>query len=628
MKLETVRKTSFPKVSFEEWKAKAEQSLKGKSVDSLQSNTYEGITLQPLYTKESVDVMDEAAGTFPFTRGIKSVPYAKESWLIAQKVHEEDPNKLNQLVKQALLRGQNCLSFSSEAFKDNLAEAFQQVFDGVNFESTPFLIDLKYEQVTFLSLLQSYCENVKVDRGKISGLAGRDPISDGLEKGKLVQNPNVFFKEWFKNIKQYQESFPKLRTILVKGSVVHNAGGSAVQELAMSLALAVEYLQAAIQNGMTPEEAAEKMYFQFSIDNQFFMNVAKLRAARRLWAIIGKVYEADTDSFQMHIHAETSIFTETLYDPYVNMLRAANQAFAAIVGGVQSLEVYPFDHATGSSTSFSERIARNTHLIIKEETWIDKVIDPAGGSYYVEKLTEELVEKAWALFLHIEEKGGAIEAIRHEFIQEEVEKTFAKRMENVAIRKESIIGTNVYPNPSDRYPKIKTHSSKEHFDFEPMDIKPLSPKRLSEEYETLRRLAEDYRLRHGAAPQVGLLLLKELKNHKARADFMKGFLAAGGIECKESDRILTKEDAVLFVKQTGLKHLVLCSDDTSYEEMAIDVVRAIKQTDSEAIVFIAGKQKPELQTRLQEEGIKDFIHVRSNVPAFIQTIFADLGGIK
>jgi methylmalonyl-CoA mutase len=625
MKLKEIKETSFPKTTLDDWKGKAEESLKGKKLESLYNPTYEGIDLKPLYTRDDVTSQVENPGQTPYTRGISDLPYEVNPWLISQAVHGNSIQQVNEKLKTAIKRGQNVVSLSLKGLTFSKIEDIAELFEGIDVSNLPFFIDVNDSQIEFISLLISYWDDKGFSRENLAGLIGRDFILGIMEKGFMSSEIEASFNNWVSETQLLHQKFPNLKTILVKGSDVHNAGGNAVQELAVALSKATTYIDAGIENKYSPADMAENIHFSFSIDNNFFMNVAKLRAARRLWSMVGEAYNSTEQAFRMTIQGETSMFTQTLYDPYVNMLRATNQAFAAVIGGVQSIEVYPYDIATGESSAFSERIAQNVQLILKHETFLDKVIDPAGGSWYVESLTNELTEKAWELFLKIDSIGGLFDALKQGFIQEEIEKVFTLKKENLATRKESLIGTNVYPNPADVYPEVALKNPIKDISDSIDSFQPIVARRWAEEFEQLRKNAYDYHIQTGNSIKVGCILLKKLKSHKPRLDFVKGFLAAGGILTEESTPVTTVEEAIPFVQVTGFSHYVLCGSDNDYKELALEIAEAFNNVFPQKNLFVAGMQKDELHKNLLDAGVKDYIHIKSHVPNFVSTIMNDLG---
>ena len=530
MELKDVKNISFPKPSFEEWKAAVETSLKGKTVDKLQTNTYEGVTLQPLYTRESVGDKQEFPGFFPFTRGISPTGYLTQPWIACQPIDGKTAEEANEKLKAVLNRGQNAITYSVDLLANGAR--LPKLLKDLPLSTLPFFIDLKGKQKELLSEFQAV-------EGPVTGVLAEDPIAEWVITGQIPENTDAYFADWAKTIVQYEGISPELKTILIKTSVFHNGGANAVQELAYGLSTAVQYLLEGQKQGLSVESIADKIVFSFSIDSNYFMNIAKLRAARRLWAGLSAAFAANPEHFKMSIHAVTSEVTETLYDQYVNILRTTNQAFAAAIGGIQYLQINPLNHASGEWDDFSERIARNTHLILKEETHITRVIDPAGGSFYVEQLTDQLADQAWEKFLEVDAAGGIIQALKQGLIQAEIAEVFNKKAQNVALRKESIIGTNVYPNPADEV-HIKESGKADSYMVvnQPTAITPIKLNRLAEQFEQLRLRVAAYKQHNGETPKIGLINLQELKAYKPRADFVKGLVSAGGIDTVQSERLL------------------------------------------------------------------------------------------
>ncbi|WP_108670865.1 acyl-CoA mutase large subunit family protein [Peribacillus acanthi] len=622
MKLKEIKETSFPKATLDDWKGKAEESLKGKKLESLYSSTYEDIELKPLYTKEDGAIGKEVPGLSPYTRGITDLPYEVNPWLISQAVQGDSVQQVNEKLKNAVKRGQNVISLSLKGLGISNVKDIAELFDGIDVSNLPFFIDVSDSKTDICNLLMSYWVEKGFSKDQLVGLIGEDYISPFIKTGKVPAELESSLENWVSSAQQKHIDYPNLKTIFVKGSDVHNAGGNAVQELAASLSKAITYIEAGVKNGYSASDIAENIYFTFSIDNNFFMNVAKLRAARRLWSMIGEAYNSTEQAFRMHIHAETSNFTQTLYDPHVNMLRVTNQAFAAVVGGAQSIEIHPYDKATGNTTAFSERIAHNVHLILKHETLLDKVVDPAGGSWYVESLTDELTEKTWALFLKIDSLGGLFNSLKQGFIQDEINRVYTLKKENLATRKESLIGTNVYPNPADVYPNVVLH--KPNTDST-TSFEPILTRRWAEEFEQIRKKANEYQIQAASSIKFGCILLNNLKSHKPRLDFVKGFLATGGVLTEESSPIYTVEEAIAFVQATGFTHYVMCGADDDYKEMAIEVANKFSEVFPKKKLFVAGKQKDELHNQLMVAGVKDYIHMKSHVPNFISAVMNDLG---
>lgn len=607
--LENLRKQAFPVKTKQEWKEKAEQSLKGKTIDSLQSPTYENIILKPLYTRDDIQPMPDYPGGSDFRRGIYPLGYITNDWKVAQRISFQSLEELRGKLHQAVEKGQTALSFEvlNELFEsdDSLSSLLTDLDSRL-----PFAINSKGMQASFLANLVNQ---------NITGYIANDPISLFAERGSVSEE---LFEDWSKDILLANERFPDLRTILIDTTPFHNGGANAVQELGIAAAEGVFYLQQLIDSGIDVDTALSKMVFHFSIGSNFFMEVAKLRAARILWSKITEVYGADSSLQGMQIAAETSSITMTVHDPHVNLLRAGNEAFAAIVGGVQYLHVMPFDDITGPN-SFSERIARNIQFILKEEAHLQKVIDPAGGSWYVEQLTTQLAESAWSYFQQIEANGGILEVLKTNWLQKEIAVVFSKRNIDILTRKQSIVGTNVYANLDEIVPSIKLEKAKPYF-VNGKEIEAIPQRRLSEPYEEMRNKAKLLAEKTGSIPTVGMLCLGVLKQHKARLEFMKGFLAAGGIKAAESEPILTLENARQFVTDMKTRHVCFCGTNEQYEMMGHEILTSLKAEFPEQIFYLAGLPEKEQQSLWVNEGIRQFIHVKSNCYETLSTILNEL----
>ncbi|MFL6563195.1 MAG: methylmalonyl-CoA mutase family protein, partial [Bacillus sp. (in: firmicutes)] len=355
--MEKIKNQSFPSKSINEWKDNAEHSLKGKTVESLQTTTYENIILKPLYTRFDEQSVCDYPGGSDFRRGIYPLGYITNEWRAAQRLSYQTPGELQAKLHQSFEKGQTAISFEvskvlfeeDETLVNVLSESYRQY---------PFSINAKGLQKAFLTVLEAIVEQ-EGPSSNISGYIGSDPIAIFAEEGYISEE---FFNDWIKNIIQSHKKVSNLRTILIDTVPYHNGGANAVQELGIALAEGVYFLEKLQDTGLDLDAIFAKMIFQFSIGGEFFMEIAKLRAARILWNRIASVYGVKEDTCRMNIAAETSSFTKTINDPHVNLLRSGNEAFAAVVGGVQFLHVCAFDELTGASP-FSERIARNTQLL-------------------------------------------------------------------------------------------------------------------------------------------------------------------------------------------------------------------------------------------------------------------------
>ena len=619
--LKNLKNQSFPSISEQAWTEKAEQSLKGKSVESLQTTTYENIILKPLYTRQDECQVPEYPGGSDFRRGIYPLGYLKNDWKVAQRLSCQTVEDLQAELQQSFKKGQSAISFNvsknllggDQTLGKVLADSYTQY---------PFSINAKEYQSTFLTELEAIVEHEDVSE-KICGYVGSDPVAIFAEEGVISE---AFLNDWVNNISNSAVKFPNLRTILIDTSAYHNGGSSAAQELGIAIAEGIFYLEHLQDAGMDLDTIFSKMIFQFSIGSNFFMEIAKLRAARVLWSRVSSVYGANEENSRMNIAVETSTNTKTLHDPYVNLLRAGNEAFAAVVGGIQYLHVSPFDDLT-RVTSFSDRIARNTQLLLKEEAHLQKVIDPAGGSWYVEHLTNELAEKAWAFFQRIDAHGGILEVLKSKWLQQEIAAVYEKKIHDIQTRRKSIVGTNVYANLDEMVPYKNPPAKNSYFangENSLINIEAIPNRRLAEPFEELRKKSVDLEGKVGSKPSVGMICLGGLKQHKARLDFMKGFLAAGGLKALVSNSIITVENARQFVLEHPAKHYCLCGTNDQYEIIGHDILKILKTEFPERIFYLAGLPEKEKQDLWLEEGIKQFIHVKSNCYETLLSIIRDL----
>jgi methylmalonyl-CoA mutase len=618
MSFDKLRNQSFPLKTEKDWKAKAEESLKGKSIETLKSSTYENIILKPLYSREDAQKAPDYPGGSDFRRGIEPLGYITNDWKVAQRISYNSYSELKEKLHGGIEKGQTALSFEvTEALFESKGIINEILGDLPS--RFPFAVNGRGMQSALLAALIEREESAY----QISGYVGSDPFSLFAEEGLIEED---FFKGWLDDVKLANEKLPKLRTVLINTSTYHQGGANGVQELGIAAAIGAFYLQKQLDSGMKLEDALGKMIFQFSIGSHFFMELAKLRAARILWNKITQVYGAGPKDRGMHIAAETSLFTKTVYDPHVNLLRAGNEGFAAVVGGVQYLHITPFDNITGSS-HLSERIARNTQNILKEEAYLQKVVDPAGGSWYVETLTQELAEKAWQYFKQIEAKGGMLEVLKSGWLQDEISSVQKKREQDVFTRKQSIVGTNVYANLSEVAGLAKEKTLDNHLNVDRTNticIRPIQNARLSEPFEKLRKISEEIESKSGSKPQIGMICLGELKYYKPRLDFMRGFSAAGGIEAVESGSVTSLESVKQFILGQKTNYFCLCGSNDQYESLGHEILSTLNREIPNRIFYLAGLPEKDLQTKWTNEGIRQFIHIKSNSYEILSTILTEM----
>jgi methylmalonyl-CoA mutase len=408
------------------------------------------------------------------------------------------------------------------------------------------------------------------------------------------------------NLFDLSKELKEYRVIGVDAAHFQNSGATLVQELACALAIGSQYLSFLTSAGYPVAEIAKRMHFRFAIGSNYFMEIAKFRAARLLWANIVKAFDPDCgDAACMYIHGETAEWNMTVYDPYVNLLRTTTEAMSGAIAGVDSLWVRPFDTAYRSHDAFSERIARNQQIILKEEAYMSKIVDPSAGSYYIENLTASIAENAWKLFLEIGEMGGFVTATQNHFIYDTVKESADKRRAAVASRKETLLGTNQYANAnefmSDQINDYRCDVSCRNERI----AKPIQTLSLGENFEDLRLKTEH----SGRRPKVFMLTIGNLAMRKARAGFACNFFSVAGFEVVDNNGFDSVEEGVAAAVAAKADIIVLCSSDDEYPALAPQAVEAAK---GKGILVLAGYPKAIVE-ELKAAGIENFIFMGQNV---------------
>lgn len=472
----------------------------------------------------------------------------------------------------------------------------------------------KRHTLELAKILTEYFEQKGYDKAKIVGSLDWDPMEKIVMKGHDVTPILDLAPEIVKALAEY----PNFRCITVNAVSLNNAGSYIVQELGYALAWGNDYLNRLVEAGVDVDLAASKIKFNMGITENFFMEIAKFRAARMLWAEIVKQYAPKNDeSCKMCVNAVTSKYNMTLFDSYVNLLRSQTETMSAALAGVHSIVVTPFDAVYETPNDFSERIARNQQLLLKEESHFDKVVDPGAGSYFIEELTTSLANEGWKIFLNVEDNGGFLEAAKKGIVQDDINATNVKRHEAAAKRKEFILGTNQFPNfteKSDGKRPLSCSCSCGHgYDTA---FKSINSTRLAADFEDLRIKVESSE----KVPVAFMLTIGNLAMRQARAQFSCNFLACAGYKVVDNLGFSTVEEGVDAALKAGADIVVLCSSDDEYAQYAVP---AYKYLDGRAMFVVAGA--PACMDDLKAAGIENFIHVRCNVLETLKEYNAKLG---
>ncbi|ASB48666.1 methylmalonyl-CoA mutase family protein [Alkalitalea saponilacus] len=594
----------FPPVSTQEWMDKITADLKGADFEKkLVWKTNEGFSVQPFYREEDLDkfsYLSSLPGEFPYVRGTKNT----NKWLIRQDIVVKDAKTANEKALNLLTKGVNSLGFIFEDENLISKESVAQLLNNLVSNEVEINFSTRHGNKKLLQLVVAEFRSQNRELGMVSGSINFDPVGQLTISGKsceTIEKTMVHVAEVVNEAKD----FPAFQTISVNGRYFGNAGSTILQELAFALSMGNEYLSQLTDRGININDAAKAIRFNLSVGSNYFMEIAKLRAARLLWSTIVKEYKpSGNDVCKMVVHSETSEFNKTVYDPYVNMLRTQTEAMSASIGGCHSLTVQPFDKIFRTPGEISERIARNQQLLLKEESYFSMITDPSAGSYYIEALTDSIAKEAWKLFLEVEAKGGYLAALKDGFIQNQIEEAADLQRKTLAQRRSVMVGTNQYPNTSEKVAEAIDAAVFNKNTAEGDEIKPINLFRNAEEFESLRFATEQAAKR----PKVFMLTYGNLAMRLARSQFSGNFFGCAGYEIIDNLGFSTVEDGVEAALKANADIVVLCSSDDEYIDAA---PLAFEKLGGKAQFVVAGA--PACMDDLKAIGIEHFINVRSNV---------------
>ena len=608
--------SEFAPVSTEEWMAKITADLKGVPFEKkLVWKTGEGFNVNPFYRAEDIEGLkttESLPGEFPYVRGTKK----DNDWKVRQNIEVCCFKGANEKALDLLTKGVTSLGFiikGDEVNEENITTLLEGICPAsveLNFN----ICNCKAEKL--IGILADYFKGKGVDAEKCYGSVNYDAFKKPLVKGK----ENSEWVEGAAAVLKAGQALPNYRVLAVNAFLFNNAGAYISQELGYALAWGNELMAKLTEAGFTADEVAKKIKFNFGISSNYFMEIAKFRAARWLWAEIVAAYKPACEcACKMVAHAQTSEWNMTVYDAHVNLLRSQTEAMSAALAGVDSITVRPFDKIYQTPDDFSERIARNQQLLLKEECHLDKVVDPSAGSYYVEVLTNSLADVAWKLFLEVEEKGGFSVAVNAGEIQNAVNASNVARKKAVATRREILLGSNQYPNFTEvAADKIQEKGScccgGGHCGE--ATIPALDFSRGASEFEALRMATE----KSGKTPKVFMLTIGNLAMRLARSQFSANFFACAGYKIIDNLGFDTVEAGVEAAGKAGAEIVVLCSSDDEYAEFAPAAYKALA---GRAEFVVAGA--PACADDLKAQGIDQFVNVKSNVLETLKAFNAKLG---
>jgi len=702
-------KSAFGGHSYDEWKAAAEALLKGAPFEKkLVTPTHEGFNLQPIYNADDLAELPQVADLPGFqsrARGNHASGYLKDGWLVSQELPFSTPRDFNGIALHEIDRGVTelniLLDIAAQNGKDpdtanpgdvgacglSLAslDDLDLALHGVDLESISLYLRTGTSGLPVAALLLALIEKRGINPALVRGCIESDPLGTLAWSGQLPLSLPRAWKEMALLTSTLHARMPQMQTVCIQGQPYGDGGGSASQELAFVMAGGLEALRQLDSHGVQPEIACQHLRMAFSIGGNYFLDIAKLRAARLLWSRITSELGMAPEKAAFHCHARTGLWNKTALDPYVNMLRTTSEAFAAVIGGCDSLHVGPFDEIIRLPDAISRRIARNTHIILREECELARVIDPAGGSWAVETLTDQLAEHAWSLFQEIESSGGMTQALEKGIPQAKIKAVADARRKELAQRRSILVGTNQYPNSTEKplavqipdYPAIQRERSLEVAtyrtslaadldtevlmrlnslldadDQKMMDesvaavragatlgeicrglraddrqgtsCEPIPQQRWAVEFEALRRASLDWKAQHGKAPEILQLNIGPSRFYRLRADWTMSFFQTAGFQVSGDTDFSSVEDAAEAFSHSTSEIAVITSSDETYADAVEPLAKAIKAAKPDATLIVAGAPGDQ-EEAWKAAGVDDFVHVRVNNYELNKQLLTKLG---
>jgi len=679
----------FPPVTYEQWRAVAEADLKGAAFEQkLVTHIYEDIDIQPVYTgRDALHGVDASGlpGQTPFVRGAHAVTAEPLPWDLRQEYQHPELKANNRAILDDLAGGATSLLIrldqiagqghdpddpaSAELAQDDGVMAYSaadldRVLADVQLDAVGVSLEAGAAFIPGAALLVSLWKKRGVAPDQARGSFHADPLGELARRGRLPLTIGTALSQLADLAAWTAQNYPGVTAVGVDTSPYHQAGATAAQDIALGVATGLEYLKAMLAAGLDVATASRQMVFDLSVGTHHFLAIAKLRAARRVWARIIECCGGKGDVGAMRIHARTGLRTLTQRDPYVNLLRNTVGVFAAGIGGAESITSIPFDIMSKQPDEFSRRIARNTLLILQEEARLNHVVDPAGGSWFLEKLTQQVADKAWEIFQQVERRGGMQQALTTGWVSEQVNAAYVPRAKNIARRKQGITGVSEFPNvteerltappvdnaalhaaavrrlndsrPADGAKSVAAATDKIAaaiqaatagasigqlakalgFHLASIQTRPFIVRNFAKPFEDLRDASDAWEAQHGRRPTVFLANMGPVAHHTARATFSKNFFEAGGFAVIGNNGWKDAEAAAAAFQGSGATVAVICSSDKLYPEIVPVVAGKLKAAGAKAVV-LAG-QPGANEAAWRAAGVDRFIFVKCDVLGTLQ----------
>ena len=690
----------FPPVDYDQWRELAEASLSGAPFEKkLVTHTYEGIDVQPIYTQRDRPGEPDSEGfpgIAPLVRGARPLGASNTGWDLRQTYAHPVLAIAKGEIAEDLRGGVTSLELQLDAVpRSGLDPDDEQVksveCDGLMLyrldDLRELLADVKLNQTgVALSagaaffpaavMLAALWQQRRVPADKVRGAFRADPLGMLANCGELPMSPAAVLEQMADLAAWTAANFPHVRAVAVDTSPYHHAGATAVQDVAFAAATGVAYLRAMLEAGMTIDTAAAQILFSMNVGTHHFLSIAKLRALRRVWSRIFTASGGSDAAMQLHVRSSDRVLTKR--DPYVNLLRNTVGVFAAGIGGADVITSVPFDQLLGLPNEFSRRVARNTALILQEESHLNRVVDPAGGSWLLDSLTDEVAAKAWEFFQEIERQGGMLVALENGWVVEQIDSAFAPRAKDIALRKEGITGVSEFPNVSEqtetRAPPNSDalrRAAAENVSTERVEVdsellaslgsrtgrvsaaveaalagatigqlaktlgfhqqmatleKHLEPRSLAAGFERLRNAGDEWLAKHGRRPTVFLASMGPVSHHTARSMYSKNFFEAGGFEVVNNDGFADAHAAAEAFRASGATIAVICSSDKLYPDFVPQVASALKSAGARSVV-LAG-YPGENESAWRAAGVDRFIFIKCDVLGTLTEMLREEGIIS
>jgi methylmalonyl-CoA mutase len=687
----------FPAVSYEEWRAAVAVDLKGAPFDKkLITHTYDGIDIQPLYTRRDRPVESDShgyPGLPPFVRGSRPLGAVPANWDLRQEFSQADLATANRAMVEDVNGGVTSLLIRLDAaaasgFDPDDAAAGQlaargglmiysvedlaEAVSGIPLERISVSLEAGAAFLPAAALLVACWERRGLGVSEARGAFNADPWAALASSGRLPMSASDAKRMLADLAVWTAKNAPQVSSVGVDTSVYHEAGATSAQDIAFGVATGVEYLRAMTERGMTIDAAARQFLFRISLGTHHFLAIAKLRGARKLWSRVVEASGGAPKAGGMRIHARLSARVLTERDPYVNILRNTVAVFAAGVAGAEAITSEPFDSIAGEPSEFARRLARNTALILQEEGNLHRVIDPAGGSWFLDSLTDELAAESWKIFQEIERRGGMLAALQSGWIGQEIESAFAPRAANIARRREGITGVSEFPNLQEErlvrstpdmaalaaVAKVHVVKSRKQDAMPPggfpelemtvaairaakqgatigqlaaaagihksvIEIESLAPRSFAAPFEELRAAVDAWTARNGVAPRVFLVSMGSVADHTARTTYAKNFFEAGGFDVVAAGSFRDAAAAGKAFAEGGANVAVICSSDQLYPELVPSLAGQLKTAGARTVVLAGAPGANEAAWRAA--GVDRFIFMKCDVASTLREILREEG---